>query len=53
MSTQTTVDPTLFAQLLKRWNSHQTLRTNGASVAVLARSRGALDAARDAVRTAA
>ena len=52
MSTQTTVDPTRFQQLLERWNSHQTLRSNGASTAALARSRGELDAARSALRSA-
>ncbi|MEM7286235.1 MAG: hypothetical protein AAF480_07775 [Actinomycetota bacterium] len=53
MSTQNTVDPTRFQQLLERWNSHQQLRSDGAPVAVLAGSRVELDAARTALRTAA
>lgn len=50
MSAQTTVDPTRFRHLLQRWNAHQTLRSSGASVATLARSRQDLDGARHALR---
>ncbi len=42
----TTIDPTEFRRLLKRWNSHQNLRRHGAPVAELARSRMDLDRAR-------
>ncbi len=51
---QTTHPPTGFAprfdELTRRWNAHQDLRRNGASVAELARSRQALDTARDQIR---
>ena len=46
MTTHQTVDPTRFRILLDRWNTHQTLRRDGASIAVLARSRFDLDTAR-------
>lgn len=42
-----------FSELLNRWNSHQTLRAEGAPVTKLAESRFRLDKARDRLRTAA
>ncbi len=39
-----------FDELVVRWDHHQNLRRQGASVAELARSREALDAARDSIR---
>jgi len=39
-----------FQELARRWEAHQTLRRSGASIAALARSRQALDDARDLIR---
>jgi hypothetical protein len=39
-----------FEELVSRWDHHQNLRRSGASVAELARSRQALDAARNRIR---
>lgn len=42
-----------FRKLLRRWNRHQTLRSEGASVSELSQSRLRLDQARAQVRHAA
>ena len=39
-----------YQELARRWDHHQNLRRSGADVAELARSRCALDEARDRIR---
>ena len=53
MESPTRLDAKRFEQLLDRWNTHQVLRSKGASVESLAASRERLDAARLQVRLAA
>ncbi len=49
-STETAGFDARFAELVCQWDHHQNLRRSGAPVADLARSRAALDAARDRIR---
>lgn len=50
MTTITRLDETRFRALIERWNDHQSLRSQGAGIALLADSRRRLDDARLAVR---
>lgn len=52
-TTRTTIDDRSFGELLRRWNRHQDLRSEGAPIADLANSRAALDEARVLLRHAA
>jgi hypothetical protein len=50
MSRVTELDTPRFRRLLKRWNTHQDLRRDGANIATLSRSRLELEAARADLR---